>query len=206
MRDVTRIAGTLDLAAMGDAVEASSDHLATPRVVLSQEMIWTHAGSTGDAHDLGRSSAVGSIGSSTTGGEVTRSSGPLAAARMAGAMARQELLDRGGGAYRGEELAGVLGISRQAVDNRQKRGKLLAMTLARRGYHYPAWQVHDGRVLDGLDVVLATLADHDPWSRLAFMLNPNTWLDDEAPLDVLRRDRVEAVRDAASVYGEQVAA
>ena len=60
-------------------------------------------------------------------------------------------------------------------------------------------------MLEGFDLVLAALSDHDPWSQLSFMLTPNTWLQDESPLDVLRRGEVEPVLEAASVFGEQVA-
>lgn len=133
-------------------------------------------------------------------------SDPLLPARLAGMEARHQLLDLGGGVYTAEQMAVVLGISRQAVDNRRKRSKLLAVTLGRRGNFYPTWQIHEGRVLEGLAVVLAELHDRDPWTQLAFMLNPNTWLDDETPLEVLRRGLVDQVRDAASAYGEQVAA
>lgn len=131
---------------------------------------------------------------------------PLRSARLAGLMARQQLLELGGAAYSATQVAEVLGISRQAVDNRRKRGKLLAVTLGRRGNYYPSWQIQDGQVLNGLGIVLAELREHDPWTQLAFMLNPNTWLDDETPVDALHAGLVEQVRDAANVYGEQIAA
>jgi cephalosporin hydroxylase len=60
--------------------------------------------------------------------------------------------------------------------------------------------------IDGLEAVLAELRVFDPWTQAAFMLTPNTWLDDETPLDELRRGRATRVREAASVYGEHVAA
>lgn len=130
----------------------------------------------------------------------------LLPARLAGLQARQALLEAGGGAYTAAQMADLLGISRQAVDNRRRHGTLLALTLGKRGNIYPAWQIDEGQVLQGLDVVLAELSDYNPWTRLAFMLNPNTWLDDETPLTELRRGHVERVREAASLYGEQVAA
>jgi hypothetical protein len=131
---------------------------------------------------------------------------PLMPARIAGLRAREEILRAEGGTLSAEQIARLLGISRQAVDHRRRRGKLLALTLGRRGYAYPAWQVVEGRTIDGLDAVLAELHDFDPWTQAAFILSPNTWLEDETPLDELRRGHVDRVREAASVYGEQIAA
>jgi hypothetical protein len=43
-----------------------------------------------------------------------------------------------------------LQIARQAIDERRKEGKLLALELGNKGFHYPAWQIglpHLERVL-----------------------------------------------------------
>lgn len=136
----------------------------------------------------------------------TDSRDPLLPTHLAGIEAQRQLLELGGGVYTAMQAAEALGISRQAVDNRRKRGTLLALTLSRRGNVYPAWQIFQGRVLDGLDVVLAEMQDTDPWAQTAFMLNPNTWLNDETPLHVLQHGRIEQVRDPARMIGEHVAA
>lgn len=179
LRVVARIVELSTERTLAEAVGAGSDYAAFLSVITQPEVIWDQESETSD---------------------------PLLPARLAGMEARHQLLELGGGVYTAEQIAEVLGISRQAVDNRRKRGKLLAVTLGRRGNFYPIWQTHEGRALEGLAVVLAELHDHDPWSQLAFMLNPNTWLDDETPLEALRRGLVDQVRDAASVYGKQVAA
>jgi len=77
---------------------------------------------------------------------------------------------------------------------------LLALELGRKGYHYPSWQFD----LKGLERVLAALGGLDPWQKLSFFLNPNTILDDESPLEVLRHGRImiEDVESAAATYGE----
>src|SRR5947209_8125818 len=58
-----------------------------------------------------------------------RASDPLAAARVRGLRAREDLLAQEGGAVSVEEAATLLGISRQSVDNRRRAGRLLALTL-----------------------------------------------------------------------------
>jgi hypothetical protein len=130
----------------------------------------------------------------------------IAAARARGTLARRWLLTTEGGAGTAKELGQLLGLTRQAIDNRRKAGRLLALESGKRGYLYPAWQVEKGRVLPGLEQVLRELSDFDPWMKAAFFLNPNAFLRDESPLSELRRGHIDRVLDAASVYGEQVAA
>jgi len=202
LRDVTRLSQGLDPVALAGAVEASSDHMALLRVITSRELDWAEER---PLDSRGEPVRWDSRTQGTGGDAFSESTDPFYAARVRGVIARQELLSMEGGMYRGEELARELGLSRQAVDNRRRTGKLLALTRGRRGFVYPAWQVREGRVLEGFDLVLAALSDHDPWSQLSFMLTPNTWLQDESPLDVLRRGEVEPVLEAASVFGEQVA-
>lgn len=131
---------------------------------------------------------------------------PLAPARLRGLAVRERLLASEGGALTAEEAARTLGVTRQAIDNRRKRGTLLGVQLGRRGFRYPAWQFTADGVLPGLDRTLKAMDDQSPWIQLAFMLNPNAWLDGNRPLDALRQGQVDAVRSAASQYGEQSAA
>jgi hypothetical protein len=131
---------------------------------------------------------------------------PLAPARLRAVQVRERLLAAEGGALTAEAAGQMLGVTRQAIDNRRKRGGLLAIQLGRRGYRYPAWQFTADGVLPGLRETLAALDVESPWVRLAFLLNDNAWLDDRRPLDALRAGEVEAVVDAARQYGEQSAA
>lgn len=179
LREVIRIVELSTERTLAEAVGAGSDHAALLSLITRPEAIWDQGSGEAD---------------------------PLLPAQLAGVEARHRLLELGGGVYTAEQMAETIGITRQSVDNRRKRGKLLAVSFGRRGNFYPVWQVHEGRVLKDLDLVLAALSDHDPWSQMAFMLNPNTWLDDATPLDQLRRGLASAVQDAAGVYGEQVAA
>jgi hypothetical protein len=127
---------------------------------------------------------------------------PLAPARLRGLRLQQEILSAEGGACSAQALADALGITRQAIDKRRKRGALIGLSLGRRGYAYPVWQIG----LTGLEGVLAELLDLDPWTQAAFMLAPNRWLDGESPLHALRAGKRDAVLSTARMYGEQVAA
>lgn len=133
-------------------------------------------------------------------------SDPLAAAKLRGVEAKENLLRAEGGTLSGDDVSKLLGISRQAVDKRRRAGRLIALTRGRRGYIYPAWQFEGGRTLPGLEEVLKALKRHDPWIQAAFMLHPNIQLDNSTPLAELRSGKLDAVVDAALSYGEHGAA
>ena len=103
-------------------------------------------------------------------------------------------------------LTAGTGVTRQAIDNRRKRGNLLAVQLGRRGYRYPAWQFTPDGVLPGLSQTLRALGDQSAWIQLSFLLNENAWLNGRRPLDLLRQGEIAPVIDAAAQYGEQSAA
>jgi len=130
----------------------------------------------------------------------------LAAARARGLEARQQLLNVEGGPWTAEQVASYLRVSRQSVDKRRKAGRLLALTVGRRGYLYPSWQFTRQGILSGWETVLTVLAPHDAWSQMIFMLSPNDRLDNKRPIDALRQGKVDNVKTAASVFGEHGAA
>jgi hypothetical protein len=103
--------------------------------------------------------------------------------------ARRRLLEAEGGTVTAEELGGMLGITRQAVDKRRRAGKLLAVEVQGRGFRYPAWQIHGGELLHGLEEVLRVLAPDSPSVHLQFFLLPCHGLEGKRPLDLLRRRR-----------------
>ena len=127
----------------------------------------------------------------------------LAVARVSGVEARHRLLAAEGGPLRGEELAALLQISRQAVDKRRRLGRLLGIRIGPHRYDYPCWQWTDQGLLPGLEDVLQDLRHHDPWMQLAFFVNGNLCLEGKTPLAELRRGHLAAVRRAARLYGEQ---
>lgn len=126
---------------------------------------------------------------------------PLAAARLKGMKVKHELLYSDGHPLRSEQVAQLLGISRQAVDKRRRKGQLLAVALGKRGYFYPLWQFNDGGVLVGLDVVLAALAEFDAWTQLMFFKTGDLRLNHHTPLACLVAGDIDAVVTAASCYG-----
>jgi hypothetical protein len=134
---------------------------------------------------------------------------PLAGAFLRGVAARDALLAAEGGALTAGQAGQVLRLQRQAVDNRRKAGRLLAVWAGRRGYLYPAWQfTTEGQVLDGLEATLAELRENevDAWMSLAFFVQPHPAFQGRLPLQALRTGEVALVRRLAASFGEQGAA
>lgn len=125
---------------------------------------------------------------------------PAVAAKLRGVEAKRSLLESDGGTLSAEELGELLGITRQAVDKRRRAGKLLAIAVNGRGLRYPAWQVHSGQLLGGLEDVLAALEPDSPLMHIQFFLSGNYALEGKRPLDLLRRgQRLKDVLRAAKV-------
>ena len=105
-------------------------------------------------------------------GEAARPGRPAAALERARARGRGRAAEilRGPEMLSGEALGRLLGISRQAVDDRRRRGELLALDGPSRGLRYPAWQIaEDGHVVPGLAALLARLGGR-PWAAHRFLL------------------------------------
>lgn len=132
---------------------------------------------------------------------------PLLPARLRGLEARQQILEAEGGTMTVSEVAAMLGITRQAVEKRRKAGKLIALSLGKRGFAYPRWQFDaQGHVLAGLEETLCDVSERDGWTQAIFMLRPNTRLEYHRPLDELRQGNLAEVRRAARSYLEHGAA
>jgi hypothetical protein len=104
-----------------------------------------------------------------------------------------------------EDAGRLLGVTRQAIDKQRRAGRLLAVSAGRR-WRYPAWQLADGHVLDGMPDALVALRTAAPWVKAAFFLSRNARLGGRRPLDALRRGRVGDVVRAARAYGRHGAA
>ncbi len=133
-------------------------------------------------------------------------SDPLAAARLRGVLVKHDLLYGDGQPFTSEEVAQMLHITRQAVDKRRSKGQLLGVSLGRRGYHYPTWQFHEGKVLSGLERVLHIQRDHDSWTQLMFLKTGDIRLRGATPLERLQAGEIDAVVWAAQCYGHHGAA
>ena len=140
--------------------------------------------------------------------QVLEHSDPLAGARLRGVREQRRLLEEAGGAVGVTEAAGILSISRQAVDARRRKGRLLAVSTGRHGWRYPVCQFDrrfESGVVGGLERVLDAIEDEGGWMALAYLLSPEERLGEARPLDVLGVGEVEEVAEAARAYGEHVA-
>lgn len=142
----------------------------------------------------------------TEANRVMNTADPLERAKLRGIAARERLLNAEGGPLTISQVGELLGISRQAIHKRFRKGKLIALTISKRGYLFPKWQFAENGLLTGLEEVLAALDESDSWIQAAFMLNPNIWLDGASPLEMLRQGKIEDVMVAARASGEQGAA
>jgi hypothetical protein len=131
---------------------------------------------------------------------------PLATARLRGVEQQRTLLEQSGGVLGVDKVADLLGLSRQAVDKRRRRGQLLGLTRGKRGYVYPAWQFEGGKTLPNLEQILDALRDHDPWMQLTFFVNENDRLEGRTPIEELRSGHADRVLETARSYGEHGAA
>jgi hypothetical protein len=118
--------------------------------------------------------------------------------------ARADLRDAGG-AYDIEQVRTLLhGVSRQAIDRRVKEGSLLAVPGPSNRRRFPTVQFgDDGEVIEGLKAVQETLGYSSPWAVLNFLVNPDDALNDERPIDALRRGELSRVLDSARRIGVQ---
>ena len=131
------------------------------------------------------------------------SNDPLAGATARGISARKLLLEAEGGTASGQEMADLLGITRQAVDKRRKSGTLLAIPTGSNDWRYPRWQLQDQQVLPGFDKVMKAFDGRGPWTRFHFLLSPNERIGGKRPLDALRVGNVDKVVEAIIAQGEQ---
>ena len=140
--------------------------------------------------------------------EAIEQTDPLAEARLRGVQEQRRLLEEAGGAVGVTEAAEILSISRQAVDARRRKGRILAVSTGRHGWRYPLCQFDEGSetgLVPGLERVLEVLDDEGGWMALAFLLSPEERLGDARPLDALGAGEVEEAVLAARAYGKHVA-
>jgi hypothetical protein len=102
-----------------------------------------------------------------------------------GALARKRLEKAEGGAIAAEDVADLLGLSRQGVDYLRKTKRIVAWRLGGGKWHYPVWQFREGRVRAGISECLKELVSDDPWSQMIFFLSPRESLSGQRPLDLI---------------------
>jgi hypothetical protein len=136
----------------------------------------------------------------TTSREVSASE-PFAAAKLRGQERKRRMLESSGGTLSSEQVANLLGISVESVEELRSRDQLLGLAEGQ-GYNCPSFQFRDGKTIAGLEETLAELKDLDPWMQMGFFANPHEWLEGKTPLEQLRKGLVNEVKRAASGYGE----
>lgn len=136
--------------------------------------------------------------------EPPRPDARLAAARLRGNAAAAAILD-GSDMVGADDLAKAIGQTRQSVDKQRKLKRLLAIQRDARSFRFPLWQVHDGRVVAGLDRVLQVLDTRGagPWEAYRFFTMRSPRLADRTPIQALKRGQVDQVLALAADYGEQ---
>lgn len=89
-----------------------------------------------------------------------------------------------------EQVLERLHVTRQAVSQRRRSGRLLGLPLGPRKWVYPAWQFSSlapDQLLPGLRQVLSVAPRSDPWATAQLLTSRQEPLDDEIPLLALRR-------------------
>ena len=96
-------------------------------------------------------------------------------------------------------------LSRQAVS---KRRHLLALRTGSGRVVYPAFQLRNGKVIDGLDRVLDAVPEQlvSRWTLASWLVSPEPDLDGSTPLEVLRAGGIEVVVAVARRWAHALAA
>lgn len=127
---------------------------------------------------------------------------PVAEAVLRSVGAKQQLLEEAGGAFEAAQVADLLRISRQAVNQRRTRGTLLGVPAGSR-YLYPACQFTETGVVPHLGEALGAFQElGDPWTRLSVLLSGEDVLDGETVIEALRRGHVENALAEIRRFGE----
>ena len=130
---------------------------------------------------------------------------PLADARLRGKHRMREILEAEGGAVGAAEAAEIVGASEAVLEERRRKGTVLALPVGDGGHAFPRWQfsgdAEDGMV-PGLSRVLGSFSVTCPWVQAEFLLAPEERLGGMRPLDALKAGQVEAVEEEALAYRE----
>lgn len=130
-------------------------------------------------------------------------SGAVARALERGKLARAALEADEGGSKSSEQVADLLDVTRQAIDQKRRARQLVAWQNASGHWRFPVWQFdpQTARPYPGLAPILAALPG-DPWTDMIFFLSRDEGLG-QRPLDLLRSGRAKRVVAAALRYGHQ---
>jgi CheY-like chemotaxis protein len=128
--------------------------------------------------------------------------GDWAAALLRGAQVQRDLLRDAGGTLNASGVAGLLGISRAAVDKRRRQAALLGLRLPNGDFAYPAAQFARNDALPGLSEVLRAFHVKDPWMQLDVLLTRDQAWGGSTGFQALADGNVEGVKTVVSSFGE----
>jgi hypothetical protein len=112
-----------------------------------------------------------------------------------------------GPSYSTRHVRRLFKASKQAVNDRVRRGTLLAFRNEAGELVYPAFQFGpNGRPLAGLSAVIGAFKDaiETPYTIAAWLVSPEAELDGSTPIEELRRGRRELVADVARHYAARL--
>jgi hypothetical protein len=100
-------------------------------------------------------------------------------------------LTKGFGLLTLEQVADDLNEDKRIIEYQRKLGELVAVDVNGE-YHYPAWQFQNGKLLTGLDRVLAALEENglSPEGKVIFLTAKNRALDDKTAIECLQNGDV----------------
>lgn len=94
------------------------------------------------------------------------------------------------------DFARLIGTSHETLNVKRRKGEVLGLQGATRGFIYPAWQVTEaGLPLPGLSRVFEILGQ--PWTVYRFLLSEHAELGSRTALAALKLGQQEAVYAAA---------
>jgi hypothetical protein len=128
---------------------------------------------------------------------------PFVEAMARGAAIKQELLAAAGGGLTSSQVAGALGITRQAVDKRRLRGALLAVPNGSGEYVYPACQFTPQGLIPGIEDVLRAFRIRSPCTQLSVLLAPSPALGGKTLIKALKSGMIARAVAVAASFGEQ---
>ncbi|WP_447591063.1 helix-turn-helix domain-containing protein [Aquipseudomonas campi] len=151
----------------------------------SEEKTSENLGALTDAELLQKLAASGSVASALSTRETRKQ-----ARRVAAKMAFFEKLAEFGGVLKSQNVANVLGVTRQTINNHIKKGTLIAIQEGN-DYLYPEFQFAGNEKLAHLEEVLGLLKNVSAEAQCTFFLNPIALEDGKTELPyVLLRDGV----------------
>lgn len=117
-----------------------------------------------------------------------------------------EIAEAVGPMYSTKGVMRILGVTKQAIDDRRRNGTILAARTADGSWVYPAFQFQDGAVNPTLKPALRALRSIPAWAAALWFVTPNDQLHDLTPVDFVHHGHnVEYVTQSATAFAADLA-